>query len=94
MLSITISINKDSIGNPLPLVISNDIITNIIITINGKNINFLDIIKNGAKFLTNNHKDNIIQFDKYFKFYLLIDKFNYLLAVKVLDKLDLYNKDF
>lgn len=85
-LTIPISINKDSIGTPLPVNISNGIITNIRVTIKNNQVNFLDVIKAKAKFLRVNHKDNIISFDDKFKFYLLKDKYDYILAVKILEQ--------
>lgn len=83
MLKIPVSINEDSIGKPLPTVIKNDIIESIIITIDGKVVNFIDIIKNRVKFLKSKHKDNTSSFDKGYKFYLLKDRYDYVLAVKV-----------
>lgn len=61
-------------------------ISHINLTINGKKVNFLDIIKNKAKLLTINHTHNITHFDKDFNFYLLKDRHDYVLAVKVLRK--------
>lgn len=84
ILSVPLSVNEDSIGKPLPLNISNGIITHIITTINGKTVNFLDVIKNAAKVLRASHIDNIINLDENFKFYLLKDKYHYVLAVKAL----------
>ena len=85
-LNIPVSINEDSIDKPLPTVISNGVITDIYLTINGELVNFLDIIKSKAKLLRKNHIDNIIHFDKDFKFYLLKDRYDYVLAVKVLEE--------
>ena len=83
-LSIPVSINEDYLGKPLPVDILNGVITFIHISIDGKVVNFLDIIKNNAKVLRANHKDNITCFDEKFKFYLLKDKYDYVLAVKIL----------
>lgn len=85
MLTIPVSINKDSIGDPLTVSISNGIITNINLIINSKQLNLLDIIKNKAKLLRANHKDNITSFYENLKFYLLKDKYDYVLAVKLVD---------
>ena len=81
-LNIPVSVNLDSIGKPLEVKVSDNIITFISISINGKQVNFLDLIKEKAKILPNTHKDNIISFDKAFNFYLLRDKYKYVLAVK------------
>lgn len=84
-LSIPISINNDSIGTPLPVNIYNGIITNISVTIKNNQVNFLDVIKAKAKLLRSNHKDNITCFDANFKFYLLKDRYAYILAIKILE---------
>lgn len=47
-------------------------------------VNFLDVIKNSAKLIRAKHKDNIVNFYEGFKFYLLIDKTDFVLAVKIL----------
>ena len=69
-------------GEPLPVYVLNGIITNIKLTIRNK-VNFLDIIKSKAKLLKASHIDNITFFDTNYKFYLLKNKFDYILAVKV-----------
>ena len=83
-LSIPVSIDEDSLGKALPVYISEGIITHIHLEIDGKLVNFLDIIKSNAKMLRAKHKDNIISFDSSFKFYLLKDNYDYVLAVKIL----------
>lgn len=83
-LNIPISINKDSLGQALSVNISNGFITNINLTINGNKFNFLDLINNKAKLLRTNHKDKITSFDENWMFYLLKDKYDYVLAVKIL----------
>lgn len=83
-LIIPVSINEKSIGRPLPVNISNGLITHINLYHNDKMVNFLDVIRNNAKLIRTGHKDNIINFDKDFKFYLLKDKIDYVLAVKIL----------
>lgn len=84
-LNIPVSVNKDSIGNPLLLETKDDFIVNICLKINDKIVNFLDIIKDKSKFLRKNHKDNINIFHKSWNFYLLKDHRNdsYVLAVKI-----------
>ena len=84
-LNIPVSVNKDSIGNPLLLETIDDFIVNICLKINDKIVNFLDIIKDKSKFLRKNHKDNINMFHKSWNFYLLKDHRNdsYVLAVKI-----------
>ena len=93
-LSIPVSINEESLGKPLPVDISNGLITHIHMEIGNEPINFLDVIKNNAKILRSKHKDNINSFDDKFKFYLLKDKRDYILAVKVLgsDNLDILSR--
>ena len=83
-LSVPVSINEDSLGKPLSVSVSNGVITNINITINNKQVNFLDLIRNKAKVLTHNHKDNITHFDENFRFYLLKDNSDFVLAIKKL----------
>ena len=83
-LTIPISINEDSLGKPLVLSVKDGFITSIPLTIDGISSNFLDIIKNKAKLLRTNHVDNITSFYSNFKFYLLKDKYDYVLAVKIL----------
>jgi len=57
-------------------------ITNIYLNIHGKNIHFLDEIKAKARFLKPNHMNNISKFDSSLNFYLLKDKYLYVLAIK------------
>ena len=78
-LSIPLSTN---IGITINVVIKNDIIVDIPVTIDNKIINFLDLIKDKSYMI--NNKDNIKYFDKDFKFYHLIDNKNnkYVLAIK------------
>lgn len=85
LLNIPISVSEDYLGKPLDLVINNNIITNIPVTIDGTKHNFLDIIKSKTKLLRAKHKDNITVFDSGFKFYLLRDTTPYVLAVKYKD---------
>lgn len=59
------------------------VITNIPIEIGGKLVNFLALIKAKASILRGKHKDNITSFDPSYKFYLLKDRYQYILAVKV-----------
>ena len=82
-LAIPVSIHKDSLGKPLPVEISDGVITDIHIEIDGKLVNFLDVIKAKANILRAKHKDNITSFDAQYKFYLLKDKYDYVLAVKI-----------
>ena len=85
IISLPVSINEDSIGKPLDVTVSNNIITNISLNIKGNEVNFLDIIKSKAKSFGNrSHKDNITSFDEDYKFYLLRDKHEYVLAIKTL----------
>lgn len=81
-LNIPLSVNEVSLGSPLAVETHNGFITKIFVTIYNKQVNFLDVIKNKAKFLRSSHKDNITLFDTNFKFYLLMDNSYYVLAVK------------
>jgi len=85
ILNIPVSVNEDSLGKPLTVLVDNGFITNIILKILGKDINFLDIIKEKAKYLPTNHRDNITSFEDNFKFYHLKEKTDYVLAVKIID---------
>ena len=75
-LSIPVSINQKSLGNALAVDISENIITNIILSIHNKEINFLEVIKESAKLLRANHQDNITKFYKNF-IYLMINTVTY-----------------
>lgn len=86
-LSIPLSINEDSLGKSLPVKILNGFITYIGIEIKMRSmklVNFLYLILNNAKILRDKHKDKITCFDQSYKFYLLKDKYDYILAVKIL----------
>jgi hypothetical protein len=73
-LDIPISIHGESLGKPLALVIDNNIINDIKITIDGKEVNFMDIIKEKCSYLRDKHMDNITTFDASYKFYRIINK--------------------
>lgn len=62
--------------------IHNGFISKIYINIKNNIVNFVDIIKSKAKLLK--HKDNIISFDENFKFYLLKNNYDYVLALKII----------
>lgn len=83
-LTVPVSVNEDSIGKPLSVDIDNGFITAINLNLNNNQVNFLDLIKDKAKLLRSNHIDNITCFDHNFKFYLLKDKYDYVLAIKTL----------
>jgi len=69
-ISIPISVNKDSLGKSLSVSVNeNSLITHVYLNQNNVSINFLDLIKDKAKFLKLTHKDNISEFDKNYKFY-------------------------
>lgn len=83
-LNIPVSISEDSLGNPLSVVVEKGLITNIVLNLKNKQLNFLEIIINKALFLRSTHMDRITSFDKDFKFYLLKDMNGmFVLAVKV-----------
>lgn len=85
-LNIPLSINKDSLGKHLTVVQDNGLITNIIVIHNKVLINFLDTIRNKAKFLSINNKDNITNFNGDYKFYLLKNKSgDFVLAVRIVN---------
>ena len=84
-LNIPVSINSDSLGKPLDIQIVNNVITDIVLIYKNKRINFMDVIKEKAKFLSKSHKDNINTFDTSYKFYLLKDIRYYILAIKIID---------
>ena len=82
-LYLPVSMAEDSLGTPLDVEASDGLIHNIPLEIRGKLVNFLDLIKAKASMLSPKHKDNITSFDVSYKFYLLKDKYQYVLAVKV-----------
>lgn len=84
LLSIPASVNKDSLGKALDVQITDGTITHIKLNINNNSINFLDVIKSKAKILRVGHKDNISSFDSNFKFYLLKDNKDFVLAIKII----------
>ena len=84
-LNIPVSINEDSIGKPLSVFTSKGLITYININFKGKSFNFLDVIRESAKLIKKGHKDQIMNFDDGYKFYLLKDRTDFVLAVKILD---------
>ena len=81
-LSIPVSVNKDSRGEPLPVNVLDGKITYIKLIINNKQVNYLDVIKDKAKLLKSGHIYNISSFENKYRFYKLKDKFDYVLAVK------------
>ncbi len=85
-LNLPVSVSEDSLGKPLNIVVENNKILDIILIFNNKRINFLDVIRNKAKFIRAKHSDNITDFDPSFKFYLLKDVNYYILAVKYIEK--------
>lgn len=64
-VKIPVSVDKSSLGNLLETKVENGYISYIKLTINNKTVNYLDIIREKAKFLRANHKDNIVSFDSY-----------------------------
>src|SRR6266704_1699950 len=86
VLMYTVSVSEDSLGKPLNIVVENNKILDIILIFNNKRINFLDVIRNKAKFIRAKHSDNITDFDPSFKFYLLKDVNYYILSVKYIEK--------
>ena len=84
-LNIPVSINSDSLGKPLDIQIVNNVITDIVLIYKNKRINFMDVIKDKAKFLAKSHKDNITIFDSNYKFYLIKDIRYFILGVRIID---------
>ena len=82
-LNIPVSVNEDSLGKSLDVVIVNNKIVNICLIINNNKVNFLEKIKEKASMLKRvNHTDNITSFDSNFKFYLIRgENNNYILAL-------------
>lgn len=68
--NVPVSMNESSLGTSLKVDFFDNSISYIYVTINNETFNFLDRIKNQAKFLPYNHKDNVTYFDSSFKFYL------------------------
>ena len=86
-LTVPVSVNEESLGIPLRVVTSNGFITYIKLNTKGVEIKFLDVIKSKAKILRAGHKDNITIFNDNFKFYLLKDNTDFILAInKLSDK--------
>ena len=85
VLTVPISVNEDSIGKPLGVTIVNGFITGIDLIIKNNRVNFMNIILDKARILKTNHRDKITSFNENFKFYLLKDKYDYILAVNTLD---------
>jgi hypothetical protein len=85
-LNIPVSVSEDSLGKPLGIIVENNKIIDLILILNNKRINFLDVIRNKAKFIRAKHSDNITDFDGSFKFYLLKDVNYYILAVKYIEE--------
>ena len=83
-LNIPVSVNKDSLGEALPVHIVNGMITHIVLISKNSMVNFLDVIKSKFIILKRGHLSKITSFDDNCKFYLVKDKFNYVLAVKIL----------
>lgn len=86
-VKIPVSVDKSYLGNLLETKVDNGYISYIKLAIDNKTINFIDIIREKAKFLRANHKDNIVWFDCSWRFYFLMEmRSKYVLAIKYLDK--------
>ena len=86
LISLPVNIDKDYLGKPLDIILGdNNDISIVNININNKICNFLDIIKEKAKYLRTKHSDNITVFDKDFKFYYIKSTVDYVLVVKAID---------
>ena len=84
-LNIPVSIRKNSLGNELIVERDNGLITNIILNHNKAQLNFIEIIRNKAKFFRPYHKHNITSFANDYKFYLLKDNSgDFVLAVRII----------
>jgi hypothetical protein len=84
-IKVPISVNEDSLGKPLNIKTSEGFITNIELSIDKKDVNFLDSIMEKNKYIRDNHPDRITSFDDKYKFYLINDKSTglYVLAIKI-----------
>jgi len=52
--------------------------------LNGRRVNFLDIITDKTSFIREGHKNSIIEYDSKFKFYYILDKNPNVLAIKTI----------
>lgn len=86
MLNVPISVHKATLGKLLEVVIDKNLITDIVVHMDSKTVNFLSVIRDRAKLLRTAHKDNIISFDSAFQFYLVRDKLSYVLAIKQINQ--------
>lgn len=71
-------VDRNYLGTPLKTVLDfKNIISQIIVSIGNKKVNFIDLIKGKAKILGSKHYLNITSFDSYFKFFILKDYRSY-----------------
>jgi predicted RNA-binding protein len=87
-LNIPVSINQDYLGELLSVEIENNLITNVKVNVNSKEINFMDLINEKSSYIREKHVDNITYFDSSYNFYLTKDeqKKPLNLAIKIIDK--------
>jgi hypothetical protein len=87
IITIPLSTKPNYLSKALDTTIDkNKQINRVILTIDNKSINFMDLIVDKTKLIRNNHKDIITSFDKNTKFYLIKDKIDYILVIRELDR--------
>lgn len=87
IITIPISTKPNYLPKPLDTTFdNNNQINRVILTIDNKSFNFMDLIIEKTQLIRNNHKDIITSFDKNTKFYFMMDKINYILAIRKLNK--------
>jgi hypothetical protein len=88
LLVIPVTIDQDTLGILLPVEVKDNLITNIKLNLDDKDINFMDLIEEKSSFLSPNHVDKISSFDSSYKFYLVKkeQRIPFILAIKLIDK--------
>lgn len=81
-VSIPTANDNKGLGNSLPVVLDNNTVKEVSVVVNNVEYNFLDFIIEKSKYIRNNHMDQIVSFDKYYKFYYIKGNKDYILAVK------------
>lgn len=83
LISIPTATHTKDLGNNLPVVLDDNFnIKEVIVVVNDINCNFIDKIREKAKYLKKNHRDQITNFDKDYKFNYIKGNTDYILVVK------------
>ncbi len=83
LISIPTATATKDLGSNLPVVLDDNFnIKEVILVVNDINFNFMDKIIEKAKYLKKNHRDQITNFDKDYKFNYIKGNTDYILAVK------------